>query len=72
MTSPKQIADSLGRKSIAAAVGVRETAVSNAVVRGQFPPAWFVAVSGLAAAKDVECPPQAFGMRSPDSGRAAE
>lgn len=63
MTTPAQIADSLGRKAIAEAIGVGKTAVSNAVVRGKFPPSWFLILSRMAADAGVDCPPSAFGMQ---------
>lgn len=67
MTSTSTIADALGRKVIAKAVGVGDTAVSNAVVRGKFPPSWFIAISNMAAAKGIECPPDLFGMKTADA-----
>lgn len=69
MTAPL-IADALGRKTIAKAVGVRVTAVSNAVVKGKFPPSWFIAVSEIAHGRGVECPPEIFGMKMPGGDAA--
>jgi hypothetical protein len=64
MTTAKSIAVALGRRRIAAAVGVVRTAVSNAIVRDkQFPASWYVAVSRLCAEDGIECPPELFGMR---------
>ena len=65
MMDSKALAKALGRKNIAAAVGFRPTAVSNAVVRGWFPATWFIAVSELAAKAGVECPPELFKMVIP-------
>lgn len=62
-----EIANVIGRKAIAEAVGVQATAVSNAIVRGKFPPAWFIAVQGLAQAAGIDCPPCIFGMIVPQS-----
>jgi hypothetical protein len=48
MTTVSDIADTLGRGAIAQAVGVRATAVSNAVARDKrFPPSWFLVVSRM-------------------------
>ena len=57
------IADTLGRKEIAAVCDVPLQAVSNAVRRGGFPPAWFLAVSELAKVKGIDCPACLFSMR---------
>lgn len=59
----KHLADALGRGEIAEQVGVRATAVSNAVVRGWFPSSWFLVCQELARGKGVECPPSLFGMK---------
>ena len=61
------LADALGRKNIADAVGVGPSAVSNAVVRGSFPASWYLAMAGLAAKAGAECPPALFGMRAANS-----
>lgn len=71
MMSAPLIADALGRKAIAEAVGVGETAVSNAVVRGKFPPSWFLVLSEMSKERGVECPPALFGMKIPETGDAA-
>ena len=44
-------------------VGVGPTAVSNAVKRGAFPPAWFKASETIAQELGVECPPELFGQK---------
>lgn len=62
MMTAKQLADAIGRKKIAEAVGVGPTAVSNAVARGWFPSAWFIVVCDLAERIGVECPPELFKM----------
>lgn len=71
MNTTSHIADALGRKKIADALGVGLTAVSNAVVRGSFPASWFVAVSKLARDANVECPPHLFQMKGVDDEAAA-
>lgn len=63
MTLTLEIANSIGRDRIAESVGVGLTAVSNAVVRGSFPSAWYVAISNLCSERGQECPPELFGMR---------
>ena len=62
MMNADTLATALGRKNIAAALGIQPTAVSNAVVRGGFPPAWFVACKALADKAGVDCPPDLFKM----------
>lgn len=63
MTTARDIADAVGRKRLADTLGVGETAVSNAVVRGWFPSAWFLVVKDLADGAAVDCPPALFKMR---------
>jgi hypothetical protein len=65
MSTPSNIADALGRSQMAEALGVGKTAVSNAVVRGKFPPSWFLVISRMAAGLEIPCPPSAFGMVTP-------
>ena len=62
MMTASELADALGRKNIAAAAGVGMTAVSNAVVRGAFPAAWFIVVSNLARQQGADCPHELFNM----------
>jgi hypothetical protein len=59
-TPAARLADAVGRREIADAVGVGLTAVSNAVKRGSFPPAWFFAVKAVCDAKGMACPAEAF------------
>ncbi len=65
MSNASTFANAVGRANLAKAVGVGMTAISNAVVRGWFPPSWFVAAKALADEKGVECPPDLFGMKLP-------
>jgi hypothetical protein len=62
-TPSEKLADALGRKEIAAAVGVGLTAVSNAVVRQAFPASWFSACQHLAFQKNVPFPADLFQQR---------
>ncbi len=64
MTTASDLADALGRKTIADALGVLPQAVSNAVVRGWFPSSWFLAVKAIADAEGQQCPPELFKMRA--------
>ncbi len=63
MLSTADLADAIGRKTMATALGVLPTAVSNGVVRQTFPASWFLVVQALAREKGIECPPALFGMR---------
>lgn len=68
MSNASTFAKSVGRADLSRAVGVGMTAISNAVVRGWFPPSWFVAAKALADERGVECPPELFGMKVPGEG----
>lgn len=72
MTTASQLADALGRKTIADALDVGLTAVSNAVVRGWFPSSWFLVIEALAKDAGVACPPELFKMRIHASAPAAQ
>lgn len=63
MSDVSDIADKIGRKRIAATVGVGVTAVSNAVARGVFPATWADAIRALAKTQGLECPGAVFGMK---------
>src|SRR6056297_748356 len=63
MITSRDIADRLGRKSIAERLGVGETAVSNAVVRGWFPATWSYLLEQMCNEEGIECPPALFRMR---------
>lgn len=71
MITTIHLADAIGRRKIAEALGVLPTAVSNAVVRGRFPSSWFLILSRLAADAGLDCPPELFGMRFAQSGGGA-
>lgn len=60
--SPETVASAIGRQRLAAALGVRPTAVSNAIVKGAFPPGWYVIVSDLAQEVGVPCPLSIFSF----------
>ena len=71
MTTASQLADALGRKTIADALDVGLTAVSNAVVRGWFPSSWFLVMESLAKEAGIPCPPELFKMRAHSAIAAA-
>lgn len=56
----KLIAERIGRRKLAAELGVRTTAVSNAVVAGAFPARWFAVIERLCAEAGDPCPREAF------------
>lgn len=64
MNTVSEICDALGRREIAAAVGVKPTAVSNAVFQGRFPAKWFIVVSEMCNLADIECPAELFAFTS--------
>ena len=63
MNDARNIADAIGRQELARALDVGLTAVSNSVVAGRFPPAWFLCVQRYCREFDIECPPELFGMK---------
>lgn len=67
MDKALKLANAIGRKKLAGALGVGPTAVSNAVVRGWFPATWFMVVSDLADQVGADCPPELFKMRPLDN-----
>lgn len=69
MTDVLKIADTLGRKEIATALDVGLTAVSNAVVKGRFPPSWYVVLLEMCRDASIDCPPELFQMKSTNSGK---
>lgn len=63
MNTASDIADQLGRKRLARALGVAKSAVSNATAAGVFPSSWYLVVSDLCAASGVDCPMRVFSWR---------
>lgn len=66
MSRTEHIADVLGRKAMAERLGVGATAVSNAVVRGWFPPSWYFVIDKMCEGVGIECYPEMFRMKSPN------
>lgn len=60
MISVSNICDSLGRREIAHRLGVKTTAVSNAVVAERFPARWFVVIKSMCDEADLPCPEHLF------------
>ena len=71
MEKTSQFARALGRKDMAQALGVGVTAISNAVVAGSFPAAWFDALEALAKEKGKECPRDLFAWRRAETSEDA-
>lgn len=67
-----EICDALGRRNIAAEIGVGATAVSNAAVEGRFPSRWYLAVKAMCARVDLDCPDEAFNFLPPREVEAGE
>lgn len=63
MLTTLEIANAIGRKKMAEALGVGLTAVSNAVVAGKFPATWFVQLSNMCREKGIKIDPALFGMK---------
>jgi hypothetical protein len=62
MSTVSSICDALGRREIAAAVGVKPAAVSNAVFQERFPAKWFIVVSEMCASAGIDCPSEIFAF----------
>lgn len=68
----RTLADSLGRQTIADALGVGVTAVNNAVRRGTLPARWYDPLDQYCQEIGQECPRAAFNFaRLKDPGAAA-
>lgn len=65
MRTPREIADTLSRKAIAARVGVGLKAVSMAVNGDdpKFPASWYKAIKGLADRRGMDLPMSAFSFK---------
>ena len=65
--SVETICDSIGRARIAAVVGVKRTAVSNAVRDNSFPAAWYAVIKQLCADVGLDCSDELFSFRAPQA-----
>jgi hypothetical protein len=54
--------DQIGAANLAQALGYGQTAVSNVISRGAFPPSWYLIVMDLAKERGVEVPEEMFGF----------
>ena len=67
----ENICEALGRRTIADAIGVRLTSVSNAIVDGRFPARWFHLVDHLCAERGLPCPRRLFTFVGADEASAS-
>jgi hypothetical protein len=63
MQTVEKISDEIGRKRLAALIGVGRSAVTNAIKDGVFPASWFVVVSRECEAAKIDCPLSAFNFK---------
>lgn len=73
----REICDAIGRAALANELGVRTTAVSNAVVTNAFPASWFKVIERMTARAGVKCPHDLFTWKgnhstTPDTAPDAE
>lgn len=61
------ICNVLGRAKLATALGVRLSAVSNAVVDGRFPAKWYRVVHEMCGEARIDCPVGLFNFVDPPS-----
>ena len=63
MNTVSSICDQIGRKKMAATLGVGLTSISNASVANTFPTPWFKVVEKLCNEKGIECPDDLFNFK---------
>lgn len=63
MLSPSEFADRVGRKKIAEALNVGQSAVSEAITRGLFSASWFDPLEKMARDEGIACPRSMFKWR---------
>lgn len=68
----KRICDEIGRKTIADALGVGVTSVSNFVVENKFPAKAFLVVQSLCRPQGLDCPEHLFSFVELKPAEAAE
>ena len=66
-----EIVDAIGRRSLCDDLDVGATAVSNAVVKGQFPASWYLVIAARCADLGLDCPSEIFNMRRAKQEAAA-
>ncbi|WP_319528963.1 hypothetical protein [uncultured Cohaesibacter sp.] len=72
MSTAKSIVADLGAKAVAARLGVGVTAVSNAVVAGSFPSAWWFELTAMGRERGLDVPVSLFRWRSVSSHTVAD
>ncbi len=70
MITTHEVADTLGRKEMAARIGVGLTAISAAVCDGMFRPAWYKTMCEMGAEKGVEIPDRLFRWKGVSGPKA--
>ena len=63
METTLEIANTLGRRSMATALGVGMTTISAAVSDGKFPASWYLTIKALGAKKGVKIPDGLFSFK---------
>jgi len=63
--TPRILIDTLGRKTVAKAVGVKTVTVSAAYVKNELPSAWYFAVKQLAKQKGINVLEEWFSFKRP-------
>ena len=71
MKDTSELADALGRKDMAHALGVGLTAISNRLSDDKLPAGWFDALEALAKQKGKECPRHLFAWRRAETSSDA-
>lgn len=66
MTTVSEVIESIGRGTLAGALGVSRQTISNAARAEMFPSAWYPTVRRLAAEKGANVPAQLFSWRRPE------
>lgn len=72
MNKVSEICETVGRDAIMQRLGVKKSAVSNAVIAGQFPASWYAEVRALCEGAQIDCPIDAFGFKSEKQSGAAQ
>ncbi len=65
MMTASKMCDALGRKAMAARLGVSKAAISNACSGNIFSASWYVVLADMCGEIGIECPLDLFNFRSP-------
>ncbi|KQI66948.1 hypothetical protein AN189_17985 [Loktanella sp. 3ANDIMAR09] len=63
MKNVSDIVAAIGRSHLREVIGVTDTAISNALSKGAFPPGWYRIIKLECAAKQVSCPLDLFAFK---------